>query len=83
MTTALKLTDYMKKNFALTGKETIGVDDPLIEEGIIDSLGIIQLLDYISQEFGIEIDADELQPENFASIRAIENLIERKRAELG
>lgn len=80
MTTALKLADYMKENFALIDKETIGVDDPLIEEGIIDSLGIIQLLDYISQEFGIEVDADELQPENFASIRAIENLIERKRA---
>ena len=80
MTIAIKLADYIKNNFALVDEETIGIDDPLIEEGIIDSLGIVQLLDYISQEFGVEIDADELLPENFSSIRAIETLIDRKRA---
>lgn len=54
-------------------------DDPLIESGIIDSLGIMSLLSFVEGEFSIEIPGDDLLPENFSSIAAITALIERRK----
>lgn len=56
----------------------LGDDEPLIESGIIDSLGIMTLLSFVEGEFSIEIPGDDLLPENFASISAISSLIERR-----
>lgn len=57
----------------------LGDDDPLIESGIIDSLGIMSLLSFVEGEFSIEIPGDDLLPENFSSIAAITALIERRK----
>ena len=43
---------------------SIGLDDDLLEEGLIDSLEIVLLLRFIPEEFSVNIDADEIQPEN-------------------
>ena len=51
---------------------------PLIEEGIIDSFGIMTLLGYLEENFAIEITPDELVPENFASITTINDFIAQK-----
>jgi len=50
--------------------------DPLIESGIIDSMGIMTLLAFVEEQFSIEIPGDDLIPENFASITAITALVE-------
>ena len=55
-------------------------DDPLIDAGIIDSMGVMSLLAFLEKEFSIEIPGDELIPENFASITAIAALVERQKA---
>jgi acyl carrier protein len=58
--------------------ENIGRGDNLIESGIIDSLGILRLLEYLESKFSINISDEELIPENFESIEAIESFIGRK-----
>ena len=50
----------------------------LIEGGIIDSLGIMELLLFIERTFRIKITNDELIPENFETIDAISTLIVNK-----
>ena len=57
----------------------VGDDEPLIESGIIDSLGIMTLLSFVEGEFSIEIPGDELLPENFSSMTAITALVERRK----
>ena len=47
----------------------------LLEEGIIDSLGLQQIITFIEQQFEITIDDDDLMPENFESVNAIAELI--------
>ena len=47
----------------------------LLEEGIIDSLGLQQIITFIEQQFNITIDDDDLMPENFESVNAIADLI--------
>jgi acyl carrier protein len=52
-------------------------DDPLAE-GAVDSLGIEQLIDYIDQTFGVELDDDEAIYENFESLPALASAVEAK-----
>jgi acyl carrier protein len=52
--------------------------DPLIESGIIDSLGIIRLLEFLEERFSIAIADDDVVPENFETIEAISSLVDRK-----
>ncbi len=57
----------------------LGDQDPLIESGIIDSFGIMSLIAFVEKEFGIHLESDELVPDNFETIAAIGQLVDRKR----
>jgi acyl carrier protein len=50
----------------------------LIEEGIIDSLGIMKLLTFIEESYDLQISDEELLPENFESLQAICAMVENK-----
>ena len=65
----------------LMEEEIMGLanDDSLLEKGIIDSTGIIDLVSFIEERYRIKIDDEELLPENFDSLRAISEFIENKR----
>jgi acyl carrier protein len=52
----------------------------LIGEEILDSVGIYQLVSYLEDEFGVEVDDDELVFENFATLADITTLVEGKLA---
>lgn len=53
-------------------------DTPFIDDGLIDSTGILELIMYLENEFRVKIDDDELVPENFNTLDSIATLIERK-----
>ena len=57
---------------------TIADNDQLLEQGIIDSFGIMSLLGFLEEKFSVHIEGDDLTPENFSSIGTISALIERK-----
>jgi acyl carrier protein len=46
-------------------------DDSLMKGGNVDSLGMMQLVSTVEEEFGIKVDLDDLIPENFDSINAL------------
>ena len=54
-------------------------DYPLLEKDVLDSMGIIQVVAFLEDEFGIEVDDAELVPENFETIGSIAKLIDSKR----
>jgi acyl carrier protein len=58
-----------------SGRTDIGDEDDLIDSGIIDSLGIFQLVAFLEERFGIAIGDEEITPENFGSVMAIERLV--------
>ena len=60
-----------------TLKNPLNDQDPLIESGIIDSMGVMTLLAFLEDKFLIQIPGDELLPENFESISTITNLVDR------
>lgn len=51
----------------------------LVEEEIIDSLGIFLMLGFIKERFGIEVDPEDVTLDNFASVNAIVELVSGKR----
>ena len=54
-------------------------DDQLIESGLLDSLGILDVVTYLEEEFNISISDDELTPDNFQSISAMSGYVQRKK----
>jgi acyl carrier protein len=53
-------------------------DDSLIENGIIDSTGILELIEFIESSFGIEVREDETLPENLDSVTKLVTFVLRK-----
>lgn len=59
--------------------DVIKEDTMIFEEGIFDSLGFLSLVSYVNENFEIEIENDELNEENFESIKAIVAFIDKKK----
>ncbi len=49
----------------------------LVDEGILDSLDIVSIITEIETEFSIEIDPDEIDPDNFQSASAMLDMIKK------
>jgi acyl carrier protein len=59
--------------------EGLGDDEPLIDSGIIDSLGILKIMAFLDEEFGIDLSAQQIKPENFKSVTSICRLVENNK----
>jgi acyl carrier protein len=53
-------------------------NDSLVEEGVIDSTGILELIEFIESHFGIEVSEDETVPENLGSISGLTRFVVNK-----
>jgi acyl carrier protein len=58
----------------------LGEDTSLLDSGLIDSTGVLELITFLEAEFGITIDDTEVVPENLDSLRSIEAFVASKRA---
>ncbi|HXJ84919.1 MAG TPA: acyl carrier protein [Candidatus Methylomirabilis sp.] len=57
----------------------LGDEASLLDAGVIDSVGILELLAFLEQTFGIRISDEELSPEHFDSVEALVRFVEAKR----
>ncbi len=67
---------YIKEEINYSKDFDVGIN--IIEEGIIDSMGILTLVSFLETKFAIEIDLEEITVDNFSSIRAITTCVHRK-----
>jgi acyl carrier protein len=51
-------------------------DEPLIESGIVDSLGMLKIMSFLDEEFGMDLSSAEIRPENFKDVRTICGLVD-------
>ena len=79
MDVAMEVRDFVVENF-LFGDTTVplGEDDSLLQKGLIDSTGILEVVSFIEEKFGIAVEDDELVPDNLDSIGAIVKYVMRK-----
>jgi acyl carrier protein len=78
-----KIRAFVLGKFPLAKARGLHDGSKLLEEGILDSLGVLELVNFLQDDHGIPIEDEELVPENFASIDAIAAFVEAKVAAKG
>jgi acyl carrier protein len=74
-----RVSDFIVANFLFgDSSKKPGESDSLIGKGIVDSTGILELIEFIESEFGIEIREEETVPANLDSLAAMKRFIESK-----
>lgn len=74
-----KVRQFINENFLFGAEDnSLGNDDSFLEQGIIDSTGMLELVNWVQEEFGIEFDDNELIPENLDSINRLAEFIQKK-----
>jgi acyl carrier protein len=77
-TVSTHIKDFIWQHFPLARTQKIVDTDHLLEKGILDSLGILEVVTFIEHEFHIILNDDELMPENFQSIKSIVAFVQRR-----
>lgn len=62
----------------INGSITDNINDNILDAGIIDSFEIVNIIAALEETFNIEINGEDIIPENFNSIKAIAKLLEKK-----
>lgn len=70
---------FVLEKFPQAKKKNLQDSDKLLESGIVDSLGILDLVAFLESDFQVHISDEELLPENFQTVEAIAQFVERKR----
>lgn len=74
-----RIKRYIAFNYLFSDDpESLGDQQPLIESGILDSMGIHELITFIEGDFGIRVRPDEMLPANFGSVEAIATFVQHK-----
>jgi len=60
--------------------DAVANGDSLLEAGILDSLGVMQVVAFVEQRFAIAVTEDEMMPDNFESIDAIAHFVQRRQS---
>lgn len=72
--------DFIIDNF-LFGQDdgSLGDGDSLLQSGVIDSTGVLEIVVFLEEQFRIKVEDDELLPENLDSISNVAGFVERKK----
>jgi len=73
-----KVREFVVENFLFGDGEVLKYDTSFMEEGIIDSTGILELVFFLEETFGFSVEDDELVPGNMDSLQNIASFIDRK-----
>jgi acyl carrier protein len=78
-----KLREIIEKTFYVPEDETLSDEDSLLDRGIIDSTGVLELISVLESEFGVQVADEEMVPENLDSIARIEAFVAKKKTAAG
>ena len=75
------IRQYIAKNMLFSDNGfPHGDDASFLEEGIIDSVGFMELVAYVQQTFGIEVGPEDLVPDNFDSVNKLARYVTSKKS---
>jgi acyl carrier protein len=80
MTIKTPIRNYILDNFLFTDDQAALTDSAsFLEEGIVDSTGVLELVMFVEEEFHVSVDDEEIIPENFDSVLGLTRYIEHKK----
>ena len=75
-----EIKQFILKNYLFSDDDSaLSNDDSLMQKGIVDSTGILELVNHIEETYKLKVADEEMVPENFDSVLNIVNFIGRKR----
>jgi acyl carrier protein len=75
-----QIREFIIENFLFGNADGLKDDTSFLEEGIIDSTGVLELVTFLEETFSIQVEDEELIPENLDSIDNVSAFLERKLA---
>ena len=80
-TNSAKIRAFIFSNFLFDAEESaLDNDTSFLEQGIIDSTGVLELVEWLEETFAMKVDDEELIPENLDSVNRMAQFIARKTA---
>ncbi len=74
-----ELRSFIKDNFMIgRNPDELTDNGSLLELGIIDSTGVLELVGFLEERYGIQVEDNELVPENLDSLENLERYVSRK-----
>lgn len=75
-----EIKDFIVTNFLFgQSADALADDQSFLESGIIDSTGMLELVSFVEQQYGIAVADSELVPDNLDSLQNITKFVARKR----
>lgn len=73
-----QIRDFIINNFLFGDGEKLDDTSSLLDNGIVDSTGILELVSFLEETFSIKVNDDELLPENLDSVNNLTAFVEKK-----
>lgn len=70
-----KVRAFIIENFLFGEDNNLNNDTSFLDEGIIDSTGVLELIEYLEEKFNIQINDEDMIPENIDSLNNLERFI--------
>jgi len=75
-----QVRDFVTSNFYVADPKSLEDATSLLDHGIIDSTGVLEVIMFIESTFGVTVEDSEMLPDNLDSIERITTFVERKKA---
>jgi acyl carrier protein len=74
-----KVRSFVTTNFYVADPGALADDASLLDAGIVDSTGVLEVVQFLESDFGVKVEDDEIVPENVDSIARIAAFVQRKK----
>lgn len=78
METKEQIRSFVTSNFYVADPAALGNEASLLDHGIIDSTGVLEVISFVEETFGIKVEDQEMLPDNLDSIDRITDFVSRK-----
>lgn len=80
MEVAGAVRSFITSNFYVADPSALTDEASLLDGGIIDSTGVLEVIEFLEENFAIQVKDEEMLPDNLDSVGKIARFVERKRA---
>lgn len=74
-----KLREFITTNFYVAEPTALKDDQSLLESGVVDSTGVLEIVQFLESDFGVKVEDTEIVPENVDTISRLSAFIARKK----
>lgn len=78
MSVVAKVREFIVENFLMGDDDGFNTEDSLLDTGVIDSTGVLELVMFIEDNFSFEVEDSDVVPENFDTVDALAAYITSK-----